>query len=141
MLDDRPRIWPWMLALAAVLLVPAIMWGASVLFSPVAGRGNQIKDINRAENRTFSQQHFETLYGDVKTYDQQLAVQTTARDSVPADDQMEQSRMRAVVAGLQGQCLSVVQQYNADSNKVSVGAFKDTGLPVVLPDGPETDCK
>ena len=126
---------------AAVILIPFAVWGLSVLFSDPAGRGNQIKQINRAENRTFAQEQFQQLLNDIKAYDQQIAVAGKAVDEHPTQD-TERERLSQVYFGLQNQCINVSAQYNAEAQKISKEKFRDADLPERI-DGtdPATDCK
>lgn len=135
-------IWKWIGAgIIGVALLSAAIWGIGVATSGPAGRGEQIKKINRADNRTFSQEHFHDLLNDIKAYDQQIGVQQAALDAHTAQD-AEHDRLAQVVAGIKNQCISTRQQYDADALKISVGAFRDADMPYSIDQqDPTTDCK
>lgn len=92
-----------------VLLLSVGGWGLGVALSGPHGRGEQIKQINRAENRTFAQEQYVQLLQDIKGYDQQIAVQQAALDAHQAAGN-ERDRLAQVVAGLKTQCISTTQQ-------------------------------
>ena len=132
----------WYIGIVVLVgVVGAAVWGISVVTSDTRGRGNQIKQINKAENRTFSQEQYHQLYEDIKGYDQQVAVQQAALDAHSAQD-AEKDRLAQVVAGLKTQCISTRQQYNAEAQKISKRQFLDAGLPDRIDEqDPATDCK
>jgi hypothetical protein len=124
-----------------LLLLSAGGWALGVALSGPHGRGEQIKQINRAENRTFAQEQFHQLLQDIKGYDQQIGVQQAALEAHTAQDG-ERDRLAQVVAGLKTQCISTTQQYNAEAQKISKRQFLDAGLPEQINSSdPETDCK
>jgi hypothetical protein len=124
-----------------VLLLSAGSWALGVALSGPHGRGEQIKQINRADNRTFAQEQYHQLLQDIKGYDQQVAVQQAALDAHKAQD-AEHDRLAQVVAGLKTQCISTTQQYNAEAQKISKRQFLDAGLPDQIDESdPATDCK
>lgn len=124
-----------------VLLLSVGGWALGVALSGPAGRGEQIKQINRAENRTFAQEQFVQLLNDVKAYDQQIGVQQAALDAHQAAG-TERDRLAQVVAGLKTQCISTTQQYNAEAGKISKRQFLEANLPEQINSSdPETDCK
>lgn len=127
-------------AVAALVLLPAIAWGLSVLFSDVAGKGNQKKQINRAENRTFAQEMFRELYEDIQSYDTQIT--TTMAAAAAETDPAEKSRLNSVVLGVRNQCIATVRQYDAEAQKVSKERFRDADLPESIDTtDPSFDCK
>lgn len=116
-------------------------WFVGVAISGPKGRGEQIKQINGANNRTFSQELFVQLLADIRAYDTQVTIQQKALDSHKAQD-AEKDRLAQVVAGLETQCVSTVQQYNAEANKISHRQFKDANLPEQVDTmDPNYDCK
>lgn len=128
-------------AVLGLLLLSAGGWALGVALSGPHGRGEQIKQINRADNRTFAQEQYHQLLQDIRGYDQQIAVQRAALDAHTAQD-AEHDRLAQVVAGLKTQCISTTQQYNAEAQKISKRQFLDAGLPEQINSSdPETDCK
>lgn len=131
----------WLIiGLVGIVLLPFIIWGLSVAFSGIAGRGNAEKKINRADNRIFAQEQFRELYNDIQAYDQQI---TTTKSTASAEtDPTEKSRLNSVVLGVTNQCISTVKQYNAEATKVSKQRFLDAGLPSEIDtSSPNFDCK
>lgn len=112
--------------IAVALVIWAIVWAIGVGTSGVKGKGDVIRQNNDATNRVFAQGHFQTLYGNIKTYQNQLP---GARDDVKAgDDPNAKTNFR----GLYNTCVDAVEQYNADSNKVLEKDWKDPDLPKTL---------
>jgi hypothetical protein len=129
------------LGVLGVLLLSAGGWALGVALSGPHGRGEQIKQINRADNRTFAQEQYHQLLQDIKGYDQQIGVQQATLVAHQAQD-AEHDRLAQVVAGLKTQCISTSQQYNAEAQKISKRQFLDAGLPEQINSSdPETDCK
>lgn len=120
--------WRIGLVVLIILGISAAAWGISVAVSGPKGRGDQIKQINKASNRTFSQEQFHQLINDIKGYDQQIAVQVEALEAHPTQDE-ERNRLFAVVTGLRNQCISTRQQYDAEARKISREKFRDADLP------------
>jgi hypothetical protein len=157
--ETTDRIYAGRIALMGVLvvlaasLIGALVWGIGVATSGIHGRGEQIKQINRADNRTFAQEQFQQLYNDVKTYDTQITTAQTQADAFRKANEgkkdnaigsiaQEQSRLDAVVTGLKNQCVSTRNNYTAEAQKVSKERFRDADLPWELTDADTaTDCK
>lgn len=135
-------VWKWIVAgVIGATVLGAAIWGIGVATSGVHGRGEQIKKINRADNRTFAQEQFVQLLQDIKAYDQQISVQQQALDAHSAQD-AEHDRLAQVVAGLKTQCISTRNQYDAEAQKISKERFKDASLPDRVDEqDPSTDCK
>jgi hypothetical protein len=115
---------------AAVILGLIVLWaiaaatfGLGVATAGIYGRGQQIRQVNSAENRTFQYNHFFNLNADVKSEVQQI--NTTVAAVNGTTDATEHSRLNAVLLGLEN-----TNQYNADAAKVTTGAlFRDNNLP------------
>lgn len=131
----------WLIGIVVVIgLVGAAIWGIGVATSDVAGKGNQKRQINSADNRTFAQEQFRELYEDIQAYDQQIS--TTQQAAVAETDPTEKSRLNSVVLGVTNQCISTVKQYNAEATKVSKERFRDADLPDRIDTlDPKFDCK
>lgn len=131
---------------AAVILGLIVLWaiaaatfGLGVATAGIYGRGQQIRQVNSAENRTFQYNHFFNLNADVKSEVQQI--NTTVAAVNGTTDATEHSRLNSVLLGLENICITNTNQYNADAAKVTTGAlFRDNNLPQTLPDGPTTNC-
>jgi hypothetical protein len=131
----------WLVGILVVCaVIGAAVWGIGVATSDVAGRGNQRRAINSSDNRTFAQEQFEELFNDVKTYDAQIS--TSAAAAAAETEPTEKSRLNQVTLGVTNQCISTVQQYNAEARKVSKERFRAADLPAQIDDlDPSTDCK
>lgn len=144
--DDFPVGRVVLIGIGAVVLVIVLAIGGFFIeqwwtrtTAPIKGRTNQISSINGAENRTFQQEHFETLYGDIKGYVQQIHIQQQAlNQSAPGP---ERDHALVILTGLRDQCVSTVQQYNADANKISADDFRTADVPYQIDQSdPTTDC-
>ncbi len=118
--------------------------GLGVATSGVHGRGEQIKQVNSATNRTAWYHHF----FDLKTaYDSEVqAVQlakkqlddfnkATPPGTPDPSGQLAQTRAedQTNLTGAQQQCVTSANAYNNDTQKTLVGAqFKAAGLPDTL---------
>lgn len=139
----RPVMWGCSVVAVIALLAAGgwAIWAFGVASSGVHGRGEQVKQVNSATNRTQWYHHF----FDLKTaYDSQVqAVQIAKKqldqfnkDNPPggADPvgQIAQTRSQdeTNLTGAQQQCINSATAYNNDSLKTLVGAqFKSAGLP------------
>ena len=135
--------------LLGLWLLVAAFFGLSVATAGLFGRGQQIIQVNSAENRTFQYNHFFDLYGTVKTQTSQYRQALTAYKQYQTNHKgdssyavtTEEARLGSVALGLQALCTENINQYNADAQKVVTGAlFKDNNLPERLPDGAVTNC-
>lgn len=134
------RRWT-IIAFIALVVLSVGGWWLGVALSGPKGRGQQIKDINKANNRTFAQEQFHELLADIRAYDAQIGIQQAALNNHPTQDG-ERSRLAQVVAGIQTQCVSTVEQYNAEARKISREKFRDSDLPEqVDTQDPNYDCK
>jgi hypothetical protein len=132
--DDWADTWTprkaknWMWALLIILIVvPGIIWGATVLFSGPKGRGDQIIRNNSEVNRTGKQEMFEDLYADIKAYPAKIA---NAADQVKTNtDPSDTARLQSILTGMKNHCTDVVAQYNSESHKVTSEDWKDDRLP------------
>ena len=103
------------------------------------GKIEQTQQINTGQNRTAAQEHFETLYGDIKTQTANIQVAQQALESASPDDK---SRRQTELIGLQQTCNAAVNTYNADARKVSKEEFRTADLPEQIdPFDESTDCK
>jgi hypothetical protein len=119
---------------ATLLLVGAIgvaVWYFGVATSGVHGKGEVIKRNNSADNRVFQQEHFQTVFGDVKA--DKLKIKF-ARESLASDTKGTDTydRDKINLEGLQQLCVTAVEDYNADANKVTARDWRDPSLPKTL---------
>lgn len=133
-----PSVLAWILIVVAVVaLIAGVIWGVKVATSGVKGAGDQTRQVNSGNNRIAAQEHFETLFNQVKAYDQQLDQAAADKKDNPGD------RFFATnYSGLVKQCLDARNQYNADANKATQAKWRDPNLPYqvdVL--DPATNCK
>jgi hypothetical protein len=143
------RPWRWaskglgiivMLMIVGALLGAAV-WAIGVATSDTAGKGNQIKQNNSNQNRTYQQQNFEDLFAQIKVLDRKitLAQQTMDADSKAGKDTtIDQQNL----LGAQNVCLEAVGTYDADSRKVLAADWRSSDLPKEIDQNdPSTDCK
>jgi len=140
--SDNPTRFAWgafwrsgvgiVLIVAFVLALSGGIWWLKVATSGVKGRGDVIRQNNDANNRIFSQQHFEDLYAAVVSEDQQLDIFAGKTDDYST----------STFAGIQAECIRDRAQYNADANKVLLKDWQTPDLPHQIdPTSPATDCK
>jgi hypothetical protein len=130
----------WLIVVAIIILgglIALALWAFGVFTSPVAGRANAFKQQQSAGNRIFAQQHFETLYGDIKAADKKL---TQAQADVKANpgDRYYQTNYD----GLVNLCNDDVAAYNQDASKYLLKDFRTADLPQqITGSDPTTDCQ
>lgn len=131
-------VWAVVIVIIILGLLTSLgLWVGGVIFSPIQGRGEAYKQQQSANNRIFAQQHFETLYGDIKAADAKL---TTAQNSVKANP--GNSYYQTNFDGLQNLCIDDVTQYNQDAHKYLLKEFLTADLPYQInPADPTTDCQ
>lgn len=146
-MDDRI---PWgRIAVISMVVIVGILafsyvlrlgfFGADVATSGIRGQGGVIIEINKAENRIESQQWFEQVYGDIKSYSQQIVTQekalagyrqaNTNKPDPVGNIASEDARLSQVVTGLKNQCVSAVNDYNAEARKVLAEQWRSPELP------------
>jgi hypothetical protein len=131
---------------AAALVIFILLVGAAVSLvvfvlntgtASVRGRANAYQQQQSANNRVFAQQHFETLYGDVKAADRKLA-QAKADVAAHPGDRYYQTNYD----GLVNLCDDDVAQYNQDAAKYLLKDFRTADLPSHIDStDPTTDCQ
>lgn len=118
------------------VLISGVFWGASVLFSDAAGRGNAIRAKNDAVNRIGKQELFEELWADIKAYDRQIGEAQTSLDADPSS-----THWQTVRTGLVNQCIDASAQYDAEARKYTARDFRAVDLPPQIDTlDPATDC-
>lgn len=119
------RAGVWVIGVIAVIaLLSGIGWGISVLVSGPKGAGDVVRQNNTSTNRIYAQQHFQTLYGDLRSYQVQLVQAAQDKADHPGD-----AYYATTYTGLFNTCVSAVNQYNADSGKALFSDWKSVGLP------------
>jgi hypothetical protein len=124
----------------AVLFFGALgvgIWYFGVATSDVKGAGDATRKVNSADNRIAAQEHFHTLFNQIKAYDQQLDQAAADKAANPGDDFWATN-----YAGLVKTCIDAQNQYNADALKVTKAKWLDPELPYEIDaTNPATDCK
>jgi hypothetical protein len=135
---DTAKIVGISLAIFGVLAVLGIaVWGFKVATSDIKGSGDATRQINSADNRIGSQEHFHTLMADILKSDRALDIAAADKAAHPGDDFYATN-----YSGMVKHCIDVVEQYNADAQKVSKSKWLDPNLPQIInPNDPTTDCK
>jgi hypothetical protein len=110
-----------------------------VATAPIQGKGDQYKQINSADNRTFQYQRFFDLDATIRSQSQSAAQakkdladfnkQTPQRGDESFSITETRNQMRTVADGLRQQCLSNIQQYNNDAQEFTRNQFLDKNLP------------
>lgn len=124
-------------AFAAIALCGIGVWGFKVATSDIKGSGDATRQINSADNRIASQEHFHSLMGEILKTDRNLDQAAKDKAENPGDDFFATN-----YSGLVKHCNDVVEQYNADAQKVSKSKWLDPNLPQIINNSdPTTDCK
>lgn len=124
-------------ALAAVAVVGIGIWAFKVVTSDIKGEGDAKRQINSADNRINSQEHFHSLMADILRSDKNLDQAYIDKKEHPGDTFHETN-----YSGLLKHCNEVVAQYNADAQKISKNKWIDPNLPQQIDStDPTTDCK
>jgi len=131
------------LIIGLCFVIAGVVFGLRVLLAPATGRGEQIIQVNGAQNRTQQYNHFYDLYG---TYNSQVTAVQLAKSQLDAFNQANPPEVRAAdltgnlqstyaqdqtnLTGAEQICTLTAQQYNQDSRKTVTGAqFKAWDLP------------
>jgi len=134
------RIILW--SVVAVLVFGAIGGGIywfKVATAPVKGWGDQQIIVNDGRNRVNAQEWFAGKYGYVKGQDAKLPGMRENLEATKGTP--DEGLWRASLSGATNLCLQAIEEYNAESLKISRGQWKSPNLPFSLPDGDTTDCK
>lgn len=113
----------WTAGLVVLIGVIGIaLWGFGVFTSDVKGAGDAIRQRNSAVNRVQKQEMFEQIAAD---YDGAVVnIRGYGKPATP----MQETELR----GLKQHCVSLAQQFNAESNKYTSRVWKSAGLPATL---------
>jgi len=124
-------------AFAALALCGIGVWGFKVITSDIKGKGDATRQINSADNRIGIQEHFHTLMADITKSDRALDIAAADKAANPGDDFYATN-----YSGMVKHCIDVVEQYNADAQKITKSKWLDPNLPQVINSSdPTTDCK
>lgn len=124
------------LVLALSGLIVLALWAGGVLFAPVKGRADAYKQQQSGTNRIFAQQHFETLFGDIRSSDAKLDQAFADKTQNPTN-----TFFATTYTGLVNVCLDQVNTYNQDAHKYLDKDFLSADLPLQVGNTPDTDCK
>lgn len=153
----RIKAWVWVL-IAAVILLPMLVWGISVATSSVRGSGDIVQQRNDADNRISAQAFFEDTYATIKAQDLKLTEaqadleEFIATNPQPSSSDLVQVQLytqqlkakQTTVTGLQQICLTAVGSYNAEARKTIRGDWRSEDLPYqidAMSTTSETDCQ
>lgn len=128
----------WIVAIVAFFgLLGAGIWAVKVATSDVRGAGDATTQINSGTNRINSQEWFHSQHAAILTADRNLDQAAADVAAHPGDDFYATN-----LTGLRNRCVEMVNNYNAEAQKVSRAKWLDPNLPVRIDDtDPATDCK
>lgn len=135
---SRAAVWIVAAVVFSLLVGGGIFW-ARVATAPVKGWGDEQIIVNDGRNRVNAQEWFASKYGFVKGQDAKIPGMQANLEATKGT--ADEALWRASLTGLQNLCLQAVQEYNAETEKISRGRWKSPNLPFSLPDGEATDCK
>jgi hypothetical protein len=134
------RIILWVVVFIAVAgLIGGISYVIKVATAPAKGWGDQQIIVNDGRNRVNAQEWFAGKYGYVKGQDAKLPGMRENLEATKGTP--DEALWRASLTGATNLCLQAIEEYNAESLKISRGQWKSPNLPFSLPDGDATDCK
>lgn len=110
----------------AVLVVGS--WWIRYATAEVRGRIEAREQIQSADYRIFSYDHFFNLYADVQAFEDQIRNQRAIVADLSEEEEI--ARYRRNINALLNQRASVIRQYNADARKEGTrGQFRADQLP------------
>lgn len=138
--NERGATGVWIaLGVVAVVVVPFLIWGASVALAPLFGKGEAYKQTEGADYRIANYERFKNDCNAIVATEGKIAL---AQDMVDNEvkgkvDSFREQQLVTNLQALQNQRLEQVTQYNADASKNTTRAkFKDAGLPdYIAPQG------
>lgn len=140
----RGGTWRGALWLAIVVLIVGLIgagiWAVRVATAEARGAGDEHMIVNDGRNRVNSQEWFAGQYGQIKAADLKLAGAKAALDANLG--RPDEAFYRTNFTGLQNRCMEMVATYNAETEKVSRGKWRDPALPFQITDSDAaTDCQ
>lgn len=126
-----------------ILVLSGIVWGLSVLVSGPKGAGDATKIVNEGRNRVNAQEEFHAIFNKIKATDEQITLATeelaVAQRGRNAD---EIKHWRNTLTGQRNMCLTAIGEYNAKTDQITRGRWRDEVLPYKIDQmDPTTDCK
>lgn len=144
--------WRWFLGAIAVILATyfaALFIGAVTL--PFRTAHGVTKKVTNPDNVIFQYEKFHDNCNSVRALDQQYSeavkdADAYAREIKGQDDPLGQkagevARLRSVAQGIRNQRISVAEQYNADSRKLTQSPFKSHSLPYRIDPNQTPSCE
>lgn len=131
------RVVLWIIGISVVtgLLTGGILLVRALVSEQKGGLDAEIQ-INKGTNQIQSQELFQDLHAKILEYDANLDV---AAEAVAQDPS---TFNKTNYTGLRMTCNSAVQQYNAETNKISRGKWLSADLPYQIDQtDPRYDCK
>lgn len=121
-------------------LLGGLLWMFGVFTSDIKGKGEQVKIVNDAQNRTQAQEWFVAQYQLIQSTDAKLDGMKEQADA--ALDPSQKAILMSAFTGTKSRCLDMVAAYNAETQKVSKGKWLDASLPFSIDTSdPKFDCK
>lgn len=118
----------WVLIIVLVIAgVTAGAWAITVALSGVKGQGDGIIKNNSAENWIAAQERFEENYQEFEGTLVKIEVAAQALAADPGNPTLKQNYQSTI-----NYCISVANDYNADSRKFTQEQWKSVDLPETL---------
>lgn len=120
------KIVLWIVAI--FIAMAAIGYGIRWVTAPIEGRVGMRENVESAEFRQFSYEHFYNQQATIRSYEDALMAQYDLLGT--AESQSERRRVRANIAGIKAQRARAIERYNADARKEKTqGKFRANDLP------------
>mgnify|MGYP006274476823 CR=1 FL=1 len=103
-------------------------WAFRYYTAEMRGTIEAEEDIQSADYRVYSYDHFFNMYADIQAFDDQIKNQEELIETLTDEEEIQ--RYRKNINALKNQKAAVVREYNADARREeTAGQFRDDGLP------------
>lgn len=125
-----------------LLLLFLLGFGLRWILAEPTGRLEAREEVQSADFRLFSYNHFFDLCASIEGYEDQAVLLEDQLAATPEDEDQERNRLRSSLSGVKGQRARAIARYNGDVEKEETrGQFKAAGLPDQLDVEEETQCR
>lgn len=116
------------LVFITLIILVAGGWAFRYYTAEIRGTVGAEEDIQSADYRVYSYDHFFDMYANIQSFDDQIRNQEELIETLTDEEEIQ--RYRKNINALRNRKASVVRQYNADARKEeTTGQFRDDGLP------------